>query len=77
MILGAVMGSETGPGSPLGPLAVAPLISLPIVVAMYIDMTRRSELLFLANLGHSFRGIAIAIVAECAVLEIAIRVAVA
>ena len=41
-----------------------------------VEMGRRSEIVFLANLGHSFRRIALVVVGECFVLEATLRVAV-
>lgn len=64
--------SNSIPASILASCAIASLI----IALLFIDMSRRSELLFLANLGHSFRGIALVVVAECAVLETVLRMAV-
>jgi hypothetical protein len=43
------------------------------VLVVGIEMARRSELLFLANLGHSFFPIAAFIVAECIGFEALVR----
>jgi hypothetical protein len=40
-----------------------------VVLVVWISMRRSSELLFLANLGYSFRGIAVWIAVECVALE--------
>ena len=48
-----------------------------IVLVVRVEMRRKSELVFLANLGHSFRRIALLIIFECLVLEAGVRVAVA
>ena len=56
------------------PIATVFLIAV-IVVAVRLEMGRRSETIFLANLGHSFRRIAAAVVAMCLVLEAGLRVA--
>jgi hypothetical protein len=40
-----------------------------VVVALWFDMSRQSELVFLANLGHSFLRIATFIVIQCLALE--------
>ena len=61
----------------VGPPASVPWIVGVIVLALRVEMGRKSELLFLANLGHSFRGMALVIVGECLVLEVGLRVAVA
>jgi len=47
-----------------------------IVLAVRLEMGRRSEIVFLANLGHSSRKIALVVVAECLVLEAGLRAAV-
>jgi hypothetical protein len=47
-----------------------------IVLVIRLELRRRSEIIFLANLGHSFRGIALVVVAECLVLEAGLRVAI-
>jgi hypothetical protein len=48
-----------------------------IVLAMRMEMGRRAELLFLANLGHSYRRIGLLVIGECLVLEASLRMAVA
>jgi hypothetical protein len=48
-----------------------------IVLAMRMEMGRRAELLFLANLGHSYRRIGLLVIGECLVLEAGLRMAVA
>ena len=47
-----------------------------IVLVVRLEMRRRSEIVFLANLGHSFRGIALVVVAQCLVLEATLRLAI-
>jgi hypothetical protein len=59
----------TNPGSTLFLISV-------IVLAVRLELGRRSEMVFLSNLGHSFRGIALVVVAECLVLEAGLRVAI-
>jgi hypothetical protein len=44
-----------------------------VVGVTFVDMVRRSELLFLANLGHPFRNVSLVVVAECVVLEAMLR----
>ena len=73
--LGVAGGSDTFDGVVLD-VALALLVDPIVVVIIFIDMTRRSELLFLANLGRSFRGLSVIIVAMCVLLEAALRVAV-
>jgi len=58
-----------------GSLSAAFLVLVPVLVVIRVDMGRRSELVFLANLGHSIGGIAAAVVVECLVLEALLRVA--
>jgi len=58
-----------------GSLGAALLVLVPVLVAVRVDMGRRAELVFLANLGHSFGGIAAAITLECLALESLLRVA--
>ncbi len=60
-------------GSPTGTLFLIAVI----IFVVRVEMWRKSETLFLANLGYSFRGIALAAFCECALLEIGLRVAVA
>ncbi len=47
-----------------------------IVLVVRLEMGRRSEIVFLANLGHSFSRIALVVVGECLVLEASLRVAI-
>ena len=47
-----------------------------IILVVRVEMRRRSEIVFLANLGHSFRRISLVVVGECLVLEASLRVAV-
>jgi hypothetical protein len=60
----------------LGPLPVALLVAPIVVVVMFIDMTRRSELIFLANLGRSFRGMTLVILAICVLAETVLRLSI-
>jgi len=47
-----------------------------IVLVVRLEMGRRAEIIFLANLGHSFRKIALVVVGGCLVLEAGLRAAV-
>ena len=47
-----------------------------IILVVRVEMRRRSEIVFLANLGHSFRRIALVVVGGCLVLEAGLRAAV-
>ena len=57
------------------PVGTSFLIAV-IILVVRVEMGRRSEIVFLANLGHSFRRIALVVVGECLVLETSLRVAV-
>ena len=47
-----------------------------IIFVVRVEMWRKSEILFLANLGYSFQRIALLAVGECLLLEVWLRVAV-
>jgi len=47
-----------------------------IVLVIRLELRRRSEIIFLANLGHSFRTISLVVVGECLLLEAGLRVAI-
>ena len=67
---------DTGRGLPLGPFALA-LLVIPVVLAMiHVDLFRRSEVLFLANLGVSLRRLSLLVAGVCVALEVALRIAV-
>ena len=75
------MGSSAT-AAPSAPSLVSPLLGIlwimgVIVLVLRVEMGRKSELVFLANLGHSFRRIALVVCAECLVLEVGLRLAVA
>ncbi len=48
-----------------------------IVLVLRVEMGSKSELVFLANLGHSFSRVALVACGECLVLEVGLRLAVA
>jgi len=58
--------------SPIGTLFLIAVI----ILVVRVEMRRRSEIIFLANLGHSFRRISLVVVGECLLLEASLRVAV-
>ncbi|HIF06610.1 MAG TPA: hypothetical protein EYQ64_06545 [Gemmatimonadetes bacterium] len=64
------------PQSPIGSPTGTVFLTVVIIFMVRVEMWRRSETLFLANLGYSFRGIALAAFCECVVLEAGLRVAV-
>lgn len=66
---------ESGSSGSLGSFVLALLVAPIVVAVMFIDMGRRSELIFLANLGRSFQGISFLIVAICVLLEVGLRFA--
>ncbi len=57
------------------PIGTVFLIAV-IVLVVRFEMGRRAEIVFLANLGHSFRRISLVVVGQCLVLEAALRAAV-
>jgi hypothetical protein len=57
---------EVSPEASVGVIAVTALV-------VWIEMTRRSELLFLANLGHSFPPVAALVVAQGVGFEVLLR----
>ena len=59
-----------------GPLMTVPVVVLLVIFAVCVEMRRRAELVFLANLGYSFGRIAALIAAQCLVLEAVMRLAV-
>lgn len=67
------MGAASTGASPLGASPGFPVVSgyivVVVLVALRLEMWRRSELVFLNNLGHSFSGIAPLIIAECLLLD--------
>ncbi len=56
-------------GSPLTTL----WLTLAALAVVGIDMWRRRELMFLANLGYSFRHLGLLIAAECVLLDAVLR----
>lgn len=76
ILVGSMMVPGSGSGIVSPSILASCVIASLIVAVLFIDMSRRSELLFLANLGRSFPGIALAVVAECAALETVLRLAV-
>jgi hypothetical protein len=52
------------------------VLYLVILLPLRIEMARRSELVFLANLGYSFLHVSLIVGAECIVLEALVRSAV-
>jgi hypothetical protein len=60
----------------VGTPEAAVLLCLAVIVVMRVELARRSELLFLANLGCSFRRVALFVALECFVLESLLRMAV-
>lgn len=57
----------------VGPPPVAVLVCAVVLVVMRVELWRRSESVFLANLGCSFTRIAAFIVLECIMLESLLR----
>ena len=74
--LGSAGSGDPFPESLAGPPITAPFLVSAIVLVLWVEMRRRSELVFLANLGHSFGRIAVFVAAECFAFEVALRLAV-
>lgn len=76
----AAMGSAAYltpyPASVTGPLITVPVVVGAVIIAVRFEMGRRSELVFLANLGHSFGKIAALVAAQCLVFEAVMRLSV-
>ena len=77
----AAAGSA-GSGVPFPQSVVGPPIStlwvmVVIILVIWWEMKRKSELIFLANLGYSFRRVTLMVLGECLLLEVTLRVAVA
>ena len=60
-------------GPPLGTLWLIAVI----ILVVRVEMWRKSELVFLANLGHSFGRVTLIVLGECFVLEVGLKVALA
>ena len=72
--LHAMVGMESG--SLAWPPVTALVAIVIIVIATRIELWRQSELIFLANLGHSFTKIASLVATQCIVFEGTLRLAV-
>ncbi len=70
---GAAEGTSFAQGLSVPILGVA-WTWLAVLVALQVDLSRRNESVFLANLGHSLPQISILAIAECVALEIVVRV---
>jgi hypothetical protein len=76
-LIGGTEGGVPSQGSAAGTLPAAALILAVVLIVMRIELWRRSEIVFLANLGCSFNRVALFVGLECAVLETALRLTVA
>jgi hypothetical protein len=65
----------SGPAALTGPWITVPVVMLFVMLAVCLEMWRRSELVFLANLGYSFGRIAALITVQCVVFEVVMRLA--
>ena len=74
--MGSVDPEVTVAQSFVGPVPSVLWIVGVIVLVLRVEMGRKSEIIFLANLGHSFRRIALVAACECLLLEIGLRMAV-
>lgn len=59
-----------------GPPLSALFVYVAVLIAVRVEIGRRSERIFLFNLGYSFGQLAIFVAAECAILEVAMRLCV-
>lgn len=73
----AWVGPDGGGATPLGPPASALLVCAAVLVVMRVELWRRSETVFLANLGCPFARVAGFVIAECTALEMIGRLALA
>ncbi len=74
---GATVMMETPFPESVIPNPISTLFLIAVVtLAVRVEMGRRSEIVFLANLGHSSRKIALVVIGECLVLEAGLRMAV-
>jgi hypothetical protein len=74
------LGASVQPGDPAVESWVGALMSITlqislVVLVMRVEMGRKAEIIFLANLGYSFRGVALLVCCECLVLEGGLRLA--
>jgi len=75
-MVGTAMDPELQTAGIAGPLVLALLVDPIVVLVLFVDLHRQSEILFLANLGRSFRGMTVLIIGTCLLLETALRLAV-
>ncbi len=59
----------------IGPSLAAFYLFAVILVVLRLEMARRSELIFLANLGYSFLHVSLVVAATCVALEAILRIA--
>ena len=76
------MGSSVAPGVQVPGSWIGGLVSTTwqialVVFVIRVEMGRKSEIIFLANLGYSFRGIALLVACECLLVEGGLRLAAA
>ncbi len=73
VVAGFAAQEADAPGPTVQILSVG-WIWLVVVIALKVDLSRRHESVFLANLGHSFPQISILAIGECVVFEMVARV---
>ena len=71
-----VLTAREGVGQPVV-LALPDQRQEVILVLLRLEMARRSELIFLANLGYSFLHVGLVVAVECVLLEAVLRIALA
>jgi hypothetical protein len=74
------LGASVQPGDPGAGSWVGTLLSMTlrislVVLVVRVEMGRKAEIIFLANVGYSFRGVALLVFFECLVLEGGLRLA--
>ncbi len=70
----AGMGASL-PQALIGPSLAAFYVFAVVLLVIRIEMARRSELIFLANLGYSFLHVSLVVAATCVGLEAILRIA--
>ena len=72
-MVGTVMAEEPTRAGFLGPVSLALLVDPVVLLVLFIDMNRRGELIYLANLGYSFQRLAVGFLGLCLLFEALLR----
>ena len=70
---GTAMAGQANQGAIVGSIGLALLVDPVVVLVLFIDMKRRGELIYLANLGYSFQRLAVGLIGLCLGFEAALR----